>query len=111
MSQQQKQIRDAIILTSHLFFLLVVHLLLLVICLLLLVPYLLLLLPYLLLLLVEYAVMVGNFGPPYIRDTGAVCFVGLARSTLGKATENKYNIWMFLKVAMPPHLMTPEATR
>ena len=51
MSQQQKQIRDAIILTAHLFLLLVVHLLLLV--------------PYLLLLLVEFAVVAGNFGPPY----------------------------------------------
>ena len=63
MSQQQKQIRDAIILTSHLFLLLVV-LLLLVLCLLLLVLYLLLLVPYLLLLLDEFAVVVGNFGPP-----------------------------------------------
>ena len=37
---------------------------LLVLCLLLLVFYLLLLVPYLLLLLVEFAVVVGNFGPP-----------------------------------------------
>ena len=64
MSQQQKQIHDAILSTSHLFLLLVVHLLLLVLCLLLLVLYLLLLVSYLLLLLVEFAVVVGNFGPP-----------------------------------------------
>ena len=65
MNQQQKQIHDAMISTSHLFLLLLVHLLLLVLCLPLLVLYLLLLVPYLLLLLVEFAVVVGNFGPPY----------------------------------------------
>ena len=64
MSQQQKQIRDAIILTFHWFLLLVVHSLLLGLCLVLLVLYLLLLVPYLLLLLVKFAVVVGNFGPP-----------------------------------------------
>ena len=64
MSQQQKQIRDAIILTSQLFLLLVVHSLMLVLCLLLLVLHLLLLVPCLLLLLVEFGVVVGNFGPP-----------------------------------------------
>ena len=49
MQQQQKQIHEAIILTSHLFLLLVVHLLWLVLYLLWLVLYLLLLVLYLLL--------------------------------------------------------------
>ena len=89
MSQQQKQIRDAIILTAHLFLLLVIHLLLLVLCLLMFVLYLLLLVPYLLLLLVEFAVVVGNFGPPY--------FLQPQLSTLDPFFNNKNSKWPTLQ--------------
>ena len=55
----------------------------LVLCLLLLVLHLLLLVPYLLLLLVEFAVVVGNFEPPYFSSSKAksskLSTVGLCR--------------------------------